>query len=281
MVTQADLDDARGRIRTSRELLVAEPARRMAATLDRDAEGLRDGGALPPGWHWLYFLDAPPGALLGADGRSVAGGFYPETGLPRRMWAGGSLTFDGSLALGGEASSTTTISRVERKQGRSGALVFVSTEHRIVQGGHEAVVETRDLVFREAARPGENTRRAEPPGEAAWRREIAPDPVLLFRFSALTFNAHRIHYDADYCRQEEGYPGLVVHGPLLALLLLDLAGRQLAERRFRRFTYRGVAPVFAPGSFHVCGAPGDDGRIRLWAESADGALATTADLELA
>ena len=275
------ITDAIGRTRSSVEVLGVPSARHLAATFDRDEEDLEAGSALPPGWTLLYFLDAPPTSAVGRDGRTSSGEFIPDTGLPRRMWAGGSFTFTGDLILGRPATSTMTVRNVARKEGRSGALCFVTTEHRIEQDGRDVVTEIRDLVFREAPKSSEPVRRVDPPEPATWRRSIVADPVLLFRFSALTFNAHRIHYDIEYCRNEENYPNLVVHGPMQALLLLDLAGRVLPERRILHFRYRGVAPVFAPGSFSVCGAPDADDRVRLWIEDSGGGLATTAELELA
>ncbi|MBT6512134.1 MAG: acyl-CoA dehydrogenase [Rhodospirillaceae bacterium] len=274
-------ESAIGRQIIGEDILSVMPARHLAATFDRDEGGMLDGAALPPGWHWLYFLDAPPSDVLGHDGRTVPSGFLPETGLPRRMWAGGSVTFQQDLTLGGDAECRTTIENITRKEGRSGALAFITTEHRISQGGNEALVETRDLVFREAPRPGETPKHFDPPAKAVWRREITPDPVLLFRFSALTFNAHRIHYDIDYCRTEEGYPNLVVHGPMLALLLLDLAERELPGRRFRQFRYRGVSPLFVPDRFAVCGCTDRDDHALLWIEGPGGGLAMTAELDLA
>jgi len=274
-------ESAIGRSKTAEDILSVMPARHLASTFDRDEGVIQEGVALPPGWHWLYFLDAPPSGVLGHDGRTIPNGFLPETGLPRRMWAGGSFTFHRDLLLGGEAVCRTTIENVARKEGRSGSLAFITTEHCVSQGGSEALVETRDLVFRAAPRPGETPKRLEPPTKAAWRREITPDPVLLFRFSALTFNAHRIHYDIDYCRTEEGYPNLVVHGPMLALLLLDLAERELPGRRFRQFRYRGVSPLFVPDRFTVCGCADRDDHALLWVEGPDGALAMTAELDLA
>jgi len=273
--------EAVGRRKDAVDVLASRQARHLAQTFDRDPAGLEDDGVLPPGWHWLYFLDAPPTGVLGEDGRTVPGGFLPETGLPRRMWASGSFRFEDDLRLGRPATCTTTIAEVAHKTGRSGKLCFITTEHRVAQDDRDAIVETRNLVFREAPRPGEAARRVDPPGEAVWRREITPDAVLLFRFSALTFNAHRIHYDIDYCRDVEGYPGLVVHGPMLALLLLDLAERMMPGRRFRRFDYRAVAPLFTPDRFSICGRPDGDDRALLWIEGPDGALATTAELALA
>ncbi len=278
--TPDPLTDAVGRQRSSDEVLAVHPARRLAATFEREIGPLEAGSPLPPGWTLLYFLDAPPTSVIGRDGRTFPGDFIPDTGLPRRMWAGGSFTFTGELILGRPATSTVTIRDVARKEGRSGALCFITTEHRVEQDGRTAVVEMRDLVFREAADARAAPRPMEPPGPAAWRRSVAADPVLLFRFSALTFNAHRIHYDIEYCRSEEGYPDLVVHGPMQALLLLDLAERKRPGCRIRHFRYRGKAPVFAPGPFSVCGAPEDNGRLRLWIEDERGGLATTAELEL-
>ena len=280
------LAGAVGRTQRQRDRLAPAPARRLAATLNRDAQSLDEGGILPWGWHWLYFLEAPLTSAIGRDGRTVAGGFLPETGLPRRMWAGGSFAFLAPLLLGGEARATVAIRAASRKRGRSGALAFLTTEHRIDQGRRTAVVETRDLVFREAPRPDAPAPRpAEAPGEAVWRRRVEADPVLLFRFSALTFNAHRIHYDLEYCRDREGYPGLVVHGPLLALLLLDLAREvheagELPGRRFARFRYRATAPLFAPGTLALCGRPREGGAL-LWAGGGDGTAAMTAELDLA
>ena len=263
------------------DLLAPAPARRLAATLDRAGDDPAEGARLPWGWHWLYFLDTPANAALGEDGRTTPSGFLPETGLPRRMWAGGAFVFERGLTLGGEASVDIVLADAARKRGRSGRLAFLTTEHRISQNGAAALTETRHLVFREAPRPGETARRLEPPSAPRWRRTVEPGPVLLFRFSALTFNAHRIHYDIDYCRDVEGYRGLVVHGPLLALLLLDLAERELDPRRFRRFAYRAAAPVFAPEPFRVCGRRESDRRALLWIEGADGALAMSAELDLA
>ncbi len=258
------------------DTLSLTPARHLAATFDRDGSDLRDGASLPPGWHWLYFLDVPPSSVIGEDGRTVPGGFLPETGLPRRMWAGGAFEFHEPLRLGEVAASETVIKDVSRKQGRSGELAFITTEHRISQGGTRAVTETRNLVFRAAPRPDETARQESAPTKATWRREITPDAVLLFRFSALTFNGHRIHFDIDYCRQEEGYPGLVVHGPMLALMLLDLVERKMPDRTVTSFRYRAVAPVFTPESISVCGTLDVVDQASLWVANGSGNLAMTA-----
>ena len=267
------LERAVGKTQESSDRIALAPARNLAATFDRAADALEPGSALPPGWHWLYFLDAPESRLLGEDGRTVPNGFLPDTGLPRRMWASGSFTFHGDLALGDDATCTMRIADIAHKQGRSGALVFITTDHAVVQGGRLLIEERRNLVFRDMPQAGGQPRPEPAPVDAAWQRTVMPDPVLLFRFSALTFNAHRIHYDADYCRNVEGYPGLVVHGPMLALLMLDLLGRHCPGRALRRFDYRAASPLFAGERFTVCGKPTGEGA-ELWVAGSQGQLAT-------
>lgn len=278
--TEATLREAISRTQDVQDLIAVTPARHLAVTFDRAPEPLVEGSALPCGWHWLYFLDAPASAVLGEDGRTVANGFLPDTGLPRRMWASGSFRFIEPIVLGREARCRTRIVDVTRKQGRSGPLAFITTEHDVSQDGRLMLQERRNLVFREASRPDETPKVEDAPGNATWRREILPDPVLLFRFSALTFNGHRIHYDSDYCRQVEGYPGLVVHGPMLALLLLDLVERAFPGSSIVRFDYRAVSPLFAGAAFAVCGREGENG-IELWIEGPQGQLATHASAVLA
>jgi 3-methylfumaryl-CoA hydratase len=229
----------------------------------------------------MYFLDAPPTAAVGRDGRTVADGLLPETGLPRRMWAGGELICHRPLVLGATAKSEVRIAAIEEKEGGSGRLTFLDL--RFVLSDHDgpAVEEHRDIVMREAPAPGETPRRRDPPTGAQWRREMTPNHLMLFRFSALTFNGHRIHYDADYVRQVEGYPDLLVHGPLLALLLLDLVRCSIPEAAVRRFRYRAVAPLFVSRPLALCGKTAGTGRAELWGEGDDGRLATWAEVELA
>ncbi len=273
--------DAIGKTRESVDVLGVTPARHLAATFDRDDADLASGGRLPCGWTLLYFLDSPPTSRMGPDGRTTPGEFLPDTGLSRRMWAGGSFTFERDLVLGRPARQTVTMTGVERKKGRSGNLCFVTTEHRTAQDGEDAVIEVRHLVFRDALGAHGEARRVAPPQGAAWQRSVVADPVLLFRFSALTFNAHRIHYDVEYCRRVEAYPDLLVHGPMQALLLLDLAERTCPERRIRHFRYRGMAPLFAPHPFLVRGKPETGGGLALWIEDSSGGLTTSAELEFA
>lgn len=252
----------------SEELVdVLEPARTNAlrAALG-EAPVLTDGDELPLLHHWLYFWDVRPPEGLGPDGHPARGGFLPPVPLPRRMWAGGRLKFLQPLKVGERVAKTSTILKVEAKSGKSGSLVFVTVEHRLSGGEGLAVVEEQDIVYREAAAPGSIKG---PAGDGAapaapWRREVFPDPVLLFRYSALTMNGHRIHYDRPYAMKEEAYPGLVVHGPLQATLLADLATRNLAAP-VAGFDFRGMAPAFDGTQLHVCGEPTETGAS-VWTE---------------
>jgi 3-methylfumaryl-CoA hydratase len=274
-----------GRSETQDDVAARAPALRLAATLDRGdltARLLAPDAALPPGWHWLYFLPCAPQSTLGPDGHPARGGFLPPLALPRRMWAGSRLEFHAPIAFGDALVRNSTIVNVEHKSGRSGALAIVTVRHEILAAGRRAVVDEHDIVYREAPRPGAPATAPgrQAPRTAQFRRTVAPDPVLLFRYSALTFNGHRIHYDRTYATQVEGYPGLVVHGPLQATLLLDLLDRELPGARVARFAFRALAPLFDTAPFALCGAREADG-VRLWTEAPDGAIALDATAELA
>ena len=242
------------------------PAAMLAATLGRQ-DKFETGSVLPPLWHWLYFLPKAPHNEIGRDGHPRRGGFLPPVTLPRRMWAGSRLQWNGELRIGDTLRRTSTIESVETKSGRTGELVFVRVRHEVARTGGEAVLtEWQDIVYREASKSSnlaESTRvTATVPAAAPreWQQTWEPDPVLLFRFSALTFNSHRIHYDRSYATQEEGYPGLVVHGPLLAMLMMQLATEKSPGHSVSSFNFRGLSPVVdSSGSFDVCGAPGGDG----------------------
>ena len=272
-----DYQSAVGRRRAVTDHLVPRQAEMLAATLDLEqAPGLA-AGELLPGWHWIYFLDAPASGLVGADGRSVPGGFLPDTGLPRRMWGGGELIFHRPLKLGDQATSEACLESVEEKHGRSGRFVVLKVHYALADGDGLAVEERRDIVMREAASHAEIPARREPPGAAVWQRDLTPSHMLLFRFSALTFNSHRIHYDADYVRDVEGYPDLLVHGPLLALLLLGHLADSCPGVTIRRFRYRAVAPLFVERPLTLCGRPTGEGEAELWVAGEDGGLAMQAD----
>ena len=260
-----------GKAESCTDVAAAWPVAALTATLDRNDPPPSIGDEIPPGWHWLYFLEAKRASELGRDGHPKRGGFLPPVPLPRRMWAGGRIEFRRSLRVGESLCRDSQIIAVEPKQGKSGNLVFVTVRHTIAADGETAVVEEHDIVYREAAKPGEAAQQGRPaPGNPTWHREITADAVMLFRFSALIFNAHRIHYDLDYVRDEEHYPALIVHGPLQTILMLDLARRH-APRTVSKLDYRALHPVFHTERFTVNGIPAGDGsRAELWTANAAG-----------
>ncbi len=270
------LTDWIGRSETLADVIAARPCAALAATLDRGDLAAAPGTALPPLWHWLYFWAVAPRAELGPDGHPKRGGFLPPVALPRRMWAGARLTFTAPLRLGDAVQRRSTIESVTEKTGRTGPLVFVTVRHEITRAadGALALTERHDIVYRAAPGPADVPPPPQPaPAPAAWRRDWHPDAVLLFRYSALTFNGHRIHYDRSYATETEGYPGLVVHGPLIATLLLDLLHRERPEAEVAEFRFRALRPTFDTHSFTVCGAPQSDGRtVHLWAQDHEGWL---------
>ena len=271
-----------GRVETLTDVIALPPVRALAALLDRDYE-YNVGDELPPPAHWLYFLPAARQSELGSDGHPRRGGFLPPVSLPRRMWAGSRIDFHRPLRVGEQVSRNSRIASVDGKQGRSGALVFVRVVHEIRAGDAVAITEEQDIVYRDAPQPGVAAAATPAPDEALWTRAIVPDPVLLFRYSALTFNAHRIHYDRPYATQVEHYPGLVVHGPLIATLLLDLVHRSVPGATVRRFSFRAVSPLFDLARFFVCGRPdaSDPRSLHLWAKDDAGMLTLEAQAQLA
>jgi 3-methylfumaryl-CoA hydratase len=279
-----DLRDWIGRTESADDVVVPNPVAALSATLDWPVERPAPGTPLPPLWHWLYFLPLYPASMIGPDGHPERGGFLPPVPLPRRMFAGSQLQFHEPLRVGDTLSRTSTILDVSEKSGRSGTLVFVRVRHEVARNGaaQPALSEFVDIVYREAAKPGDPVPAPQPaPAGAAWERRIEPDPVLLFRYSALTFNGHRIHYDRRYVTEVEGYPGLIVHGPLIATLLLDLLRRELPNADVEGFEFRAVRPLFDLNPFHVCGAPQADGRtVRLWARDHEGWLTMSATATL-
>ncbi|HEY4958156.1 MAG TPA: MaoC family dehydratase N-terminal domain-containing protein [Caldimonas sp.] len=271
-----------GRTEERRDTITATPMAALAATLDRDDPAPTIGAALPPLWHWLYFLPLHRQSELGADGHARRGGFLPPVALPRRMWAGGRLTFAQPLRIGDEATRTSRIASIAAKQARSGPLVFVTVEHAISRADGVAIREEHDIVYRDL--PAPDAASATPPAAPAdetFTRTVVADDVLLFRYSALTFNGHRIHYDRRYATEVEGYPGLIVHGPLIATLLLDLLRRQRPDAVVRRFDFKALSPLFDLHPFALCGKADGERRFALWARSADGALAMQASAEIA
>jgi 3-methylfumaryl-CoA hydratase len=272
-----------GRVEESRDVIDPLRARAMQAALDDPGAPLGPGDALPPLWHWLYFWTVAPEAELGPDGHAARGGFLPPIDLPRRMWAGSRVSFPRPLPVGAAATRRSEIADVTLKEGRSGPLAFVTVRHQVATDEGICVEEEQDLVYRAAPAPGAGSRPGEPaPATAAWRREMAPDPVLLFRYSALTFNGHRIHYDLKFSTEVEGYPGLVVHGPLLATLMVELARRERPEARVTGFEFRAQRPIFDTAPYLVAGAPAADGAsAELWVAGSDGCYASRGRIELA
>ena len=274
----ADLDDLRqwiGRRESMSDIATAWPVAALNATFDRREGEPAPGDAIPEGWHWLYFLETTPASELGHDGHARRGGFLPPVPLPRRMWAGGRIDFNRALRVGDALRRDSEVISIDSKRGKSGSLVFVTVRHTVYAAGELAVVEEHDIVYREAAKPGEPPPQAKPaPQSAQWRHEVNPGEVMLFRFSALIFNAHRIHYDLDYVRAREGYPGLIVHGPLQTLLMLDLCRRNGV--RVTRLDYRALHPVFHTERMTIGGNPSADGsKVELWTANAAGNLAMT------
>ena len=254
----------------------------MSATLDLDTSPA-PGDPLPLLWHWLYFWPTARQSILGEDGHPAKGGFLPDLGLPRRMWAGGRLRFVQPVRVGQLATRASRVVAVEQKEGRSGRLAFVTVKHEIRDGDELQIDEEHDIVYRDAPTPGAPAPTPVlPPRDAMWQRSIAPDEVLLFRYSALTFNGHRIHYDRDYATRVEGYPDLVVHGPLIATLLVDLLRTSLPDATVLDYSYRAVRPTFLGNPFSICGKLADDGRtVELWSQDHDGWLTMSARATLA
>lgn len=282
------------------------PAQALHAALELDGDAPEEGDPLPPFWRWLYFHAPTRRGQLGRDGHPALGqGLWPPLPSSRRMWAGGRLRFDAPAPLGARATLVSTVADITRKRGRAGPLAFLTLRHELRLDGAEepAEIEEQDIVYVEegpsiqAGSVAELRRPDGPPApaEAPWRRAWTADATLLFRYSALTYNGHRIHYDLDYCRRVEGYPSLVVHGPLLATLMLELARERGRDRRVARFSFRAVSPILDAEAFEICGAPkrfedsaeeGAPGSVEgatLWARAAGegGRLAMTGELRFA
>jgi 3-methylfumaryl-CoA hydratase len=296
----SQLTDWVGRSETVHDTFHATPVMALNATLDHAPMAVTAGTPLPPLWHWLYFLPLHRQSEIGADGHARRGGFLPPVPLPRRMWAGSQFEWHGPLKVGDAVARTSTIANVTEKEGRTGKLVFVKVKHELRCNGAAApaLTEFHDIVYREAKQAGdlEPLPLKAPPGAAdgvsgsgspgpetrplggqrpqgAWGRTVLPDDVLLFRYSALTFNGHRIHYDRQYVTQVEGYPGLVVHGPLIATLLMDLLRTNAPGADVATFQFKAVRPTFDLHPFQVNGQLQPDGRtVKLWAQDHEGWL---------
>jgi len=275
-----------GRTEHAMDFIAAAPLQGLAATLNCGDTNFCDGAPVPPGWHWLYFLPFAPQHAIGEDGHPMRGAFLPPVELPRRMWVGGRLNFDAQMRVGDRVERISTITAISEKAGRSGALAFITVEHQLRRADGELLVrEEQDIVYRDVAKPSKENSASDPPAPlpgqdrttAQWTQQVNPSPPLLFRYSALTFNSHRIHYDRDYATEVEGYPSLVIHGPLQATLLLELVRRELPDKVIARFRFRAGRPLFDDASFEVCGNPTAGGNgIDLYTLTLDGRVAMEA-----
>jgi 3-methylfumaryl-CoA hydratase len=269
-----------GRQETKDDDISLFPAQALAAALD-NSELPEKGDALPPFWEWMYFLATPQASATGADGHPDKGGFLPPVPLPRRMWAAGEAELHQPLIIGQAATRLSTIESVELKSGSTGTLVFVNVRHDISQNGALCISQVQNIVYREQPAANAALPPAKPaPEDKDFSQLITPNPVLLYRYSALTYNGHRIHYDRNYAVEEELYPALVVHGPLLVTLLLELKRHNITDRAFKSFKFRAVRPTFDTASFTVSGKQ-DGSALSLWSSDAENALCMTIKAQLA
>lgn len=276
----AGFDSMIGAREVENDVVTASSVARLAATLDIENPAPATGDPLPPGWHCAYFLPAIRPGGLAADGLPAESGLLPPVALPRRMFGGARLRFTDPIRVGDEVTQTSELAGLERKETRSGPLVRAILKRTISTARGEAQVEEQDILYLGEAPPGGPPPPRPAPEGGVWRRNVTPDPMLLFRYSAITFNAHRIHYDMPYAREGEGYPGLLVQGTLLALLLLELCRENRPETPVTGFSYRAVRPVYDAAPFTVTGRPNDDGA-ELWIADGEGALAMQASAEFA
>jgi len=272
-----------GRQEQAVDIIDNRPMRLMQAMLDRTPHATT-GTALPPLWHWLYFSTEALQKTIGPDGHPERGSFLPPVTLPRRMWAGGRFKFEKPLRIGETVDKTSTIKDIKTKNGRSGKLCFVTVEHVYSVKDEQRFSEQHDIVYRDNPPPGsaQPTRQPAPPSDNQswqWQRVVTPDPVLLFRYSALTFNGHRIHYDRTYCQEVEGYPGLVFHGPLTATLLMDLLLKNNPDAWISAFDFRALAPLFDTNPFKIVGNE-EAGSAELQASTHQGITAMKASATL-
>lgn len=285
--TLSHLQEWLGKTESLQDSITVAPVRALSATLDRTDPIPSKGTVLPELWHWLYFLPHARQSEIGPDGHPKRGGFMPPVPLPRRMWAGSRLQWLAPLAVGDEIERVSTIQSVTHKSGRTGDLIFVLVKHEISNQNGLALIEDHDIVYRDAAGSGDKPVAPTPaPIDAKWSKTITPDDVLLFRYSALTFNGHRIHYDRQYVTEVEAYPGLIVHGPLIATLLVDLVRQSLPACTLKRFEFRATRPTFDIHPFKVCAKPDlekdlSGKTISIWAQDHEGWLTMQATAVLA
>ena len=261
------------------------PLKAIVATFDREEEAPREGQAIPEGWHIGYFLSTARTATLAADGLPVGTGVLPKLPLPRRMYAGTRITFHAPLRVGDRLRRETELADLQVREGGTGTLIVTTQTRRISTSRGLAITEDYDTVFREEVKPGAKSgipKRDEVPANLPWRRTITAGSVALFRFSALTGNPHRIHYDRPYAMEVEGYPGLVVHGPFTQACLTNFVRDQNAGRSIRTFGMRAKAPLFDTAPFELVGRPTEAGAVcEVWAVTPGGTIAMQASATLA
>jgi len=285
--TITHLQEWLGKTETLQDTVTAAPVKALSATLDRPDPAPSKGTFLPELWHWLYFLPCALQSEIGSDGHPKRGGFLPPVPLPRRMWAGSRVQWLAPLSVGDEIERVSKIESVTHKAGRTGDLIFVLVKHEISNQNGLALIEEHDIVYRDAPGPDDKPVAPTPaPTNAKWTKTITPDDVLLFRYSALTFNGHRIHYDRKYVTEVEGYPGLIVHGPLIATLLVDLVRQSIPGCTLKSFEFRAIRPTFDINVFKVSAKPDlekdSSGKtISIWAEDHEGWLTMQATAVLA
>lgn len=272
-MTTLNLESWIGRTETCDDNIDIGHVQKIALSLDAGAPA--HGQALPLLWHWALFVQGVPYDQLGADGHPKRGGFLPPADDRNRMWAGGRLHFLQALRVGMSAKRVSTISAIKEKEGRTGKLLFVTVRHEYHQDNVLCISEEQDIVYREPSPP--KLVGSIPAPQAQWSETIEPDTTMLFRYSAVTFNGHRIHYDAPYATQVEGYPGLVVHGPMIATLMCRAFTRAHPDKAVTALSYRGLRPLIAPQPFHAAGAMDASGTAQLWAEQ-EGYLAHQAEI---
>jgi 3-methylfumaryl-CoA hydratase len=259
-----------GRTREASDLVTPRLMAEFGATFAPHLAPVADGIA-PPALHWCLAPETPSAASLGPDGHAAKGGFLPPVPLPRRMWAGGQIETLADLRVGDRVTRTETVRDVAFKAGRSGRLAFVTVDHAVATERGVAIRERQDIVYREMTGSAPAAGKAPPPPPKAQHREThVSDPVLLFRYSALTFNGHRIHYDRDYVTKVEGYPGLIFHGPLQAALIVEMAAKLRGGKAPKKFTYRGVQPLFEGSEFSINASDNGAGGMDVWVANAEG-----------
>src|SRR6202140_789865 len=267
-----DIDHLRqwiGRTTEASDIVTAQLVKGLRATLFQEIGEPKPGDAAPWTVHWCLAQPVFPMSALSQDGHPTRGGFLPPVPLPRRMWAGGELEFFDSMRVGDEGTRTSRIADVTMKTGSTGVLCFVSVDHLVTTPRGTALREREDIVYRDMSTSSAPAKPAAPPPVAKHRESHMADPVLLFRYSALTFNGHRIHYDRDYVTRVEGYPGLIFHGPLQAAFIVELAAKLHGGAPPKKFSYRGLQPLFEGSEFSI-NANKTDGGMELWTAKSAG-----------